>query len=151
MEMIGLVFIVVIIVIGIVLYISSSNKVNRDDGTGQAQGVQKSTSFLTALAETRIPACGVPLSRVVQACVNDEVFCDNGDPCKTLQRTFDKVAAHSLYEQGMKYNLSVEGTAVQNISGCNSSSVNTRILAAPRQPIPLTNGQQTYLVLSICR
>ncbi|HIH24706.1 TPA: hypothetical protein HA251_06760 [Candidatus Woesearchaeota archaeon] len=151
MEMIGLVFIVVIIIIGMVLYLSLSGKDDSGARANRAANAQKSSSFLTAIAETDIVGCGVPLSRVAQACVRREVFCDNGDPCITLERAMTKIANETLYAQGMKYNLSLEGTRVQAESDCDSANLSVSLIAAPRQPIPLGNGQTVDLILSICR
>lgn len=151
MEMIGLVFIVVIIIIGMVLYLSLSGKDTGGATANRAASAQKSSSFLTAIVETDIVGCGVPLSRVAQACVRREAFCDNDDPCITLERAMTKLANETLYVQGVKYNLSLEGTLAQTDSDCDSANLSVSLIAAPRQPIPLGNGQTVDLVLSICR
>jgi hypothetical protein len=144
-EMVGLVFVVVIIVIGIILYMSFANKNQAPD----TKDLQRSNSFLVALSETTVPGCSDPFSRVVQSCVLNEATCQQ--PCEQLETVMDQTAQYAL--AGSKYSLRVEdatGTVFARVEDdCTKDAAS--IIAAPRQPIPFGNGRTAYLVLTLCR
>jgi len=150
MEMVGLVFIVAIIVVGIILYITFSAKNSNDNGAGTASSYQRSTSFLVALTETDVLECGEPVSSVIKDCMLDDRSSCN-DPCKALNTTFNAVLNYTLTANFVKYNLSLEGKNVGNASDCDSADPNIETLGAPKQPVSLGNGQSAYLVLTLCK
>lgn len=148
MEMIGLVFVVVLIVVGIILYVSLSERNSSDGIVRTAKDVQTYTSFLTALAETDVPECGIPVSRVAAACLErDRNLCD-GDPCRALNDTIQLIAAATLKEQGLRYNLSLDQTSIQAYDRCNASAINAY---APSIPIVTPGGIPGKITLTICR
>jgi hypothetical protein len=141
-EMIGLVIVVIIIVIGIAIYARSSGTTH---SSVQVQ-VQSGTSFLTALAETDVPDCGVSFSILASECAVESRFC--GDPCAHLQRAMSAIASATLLKEGRSFNLSLEGTGVQFFSHCDSGEPTTKLIAKPPLPIAATGRS---LVLSLCR
>jgi len=145
MEMVGLVFVVVILVLGIVLYVSFS----QPRGTNTAAQVMGQSSFLNAMLETQVPECGVSISRLAQACIQNEGFC--GDACDKVQFALDRIVNMTLIEQGVKYNISIEGTGIMNYSSdCKSSDNRTR-LGPGAQAFVTLNGGTRQLVLYTCR
>jgi hypothetical protein len=144
-EMIGLVFVVVIIVLGIILYMQfSKSKIST-----VPKDIQRSNSFLVALTETTIPACRESFSRVAQSCVLNEQTCE--DPCGKLKETMQDTAKYGL--AGSKYSIRVEdagGTLFASVEqDCTKNA--PAIIAAPKQPLPFGNGQTAYLVVTLCR
>lgn len=149
MEIIGLVLIVAVLLIGIVVYLQLSADNPGLEGVQAAKDVQGTTSFVVALSETSVEACGgVPFWRVARACAERERFCASQDPCGALQETVDAVAAATLAAQGLKYNLSVEHTPVQSAQECDLTMDRS---AATPVPILLSNGESVSLVLVLCR
>ena len=145
MEMIGLVFVVVLIVVGIILYLTLSDRVNTSKPV--QKDVQYSTSFRTALAETEIPECQAAVTHVAYACITQDLSYCNSLPCEALQRAMDAITEETLKRQGIKYNLSLDQTSVQSISGCDSGNKTTGVFYSDI-PIPNTPSKIT---LSICR
>jgi hypothetical protein len=148
MEMVGLVFVVVILVLGIVLYLQFASKAR----SPVAQQSQASSSFLTALADTYVPACNVRFSEVARECASggfSDLVC--GDPCAEAQIVMNKIAAVTLLREGKKFNLSLSGKNVQYVSGCNSADPTVQIVAAPQIVIPLGSGRVANLGLALCR
>lgn len=146
-EMIGLVFIVVLIVVGIVIYL----RMSVDDVENVEQEQQGSVSFLVALKETTLPACGVSFERAAAACFQGETLCTSRDPCLEIQNTMDELSL-VLLRQGFKYNLSIEGTALETVSSCQSGDRSVDLLMAPRVPLVYASGgAQRFLRLSVCR
>ena len=140
MEMVGLVFVVPVIVIGIIMYVTFSGTT---DNTGTARQVQAYTSFITAFGETELPACGLPAARVAQECFEYPIgssIC-GGEPCDALQEAMDAILASTLERQGIGYNMSLEGTGVMSASGFQCRSTYTAKLPAGR----------TALLLQVCR
>jgi hypothetical protein len=149
-EMIGLVFIVVLLVIGAVLYVRFSTA--DTSGTRAAQDMQGATSFLVAVKETTIPSCGASIERVAAACIERRSLCPGSDPCSRLQDSLDALAHIALGERGVHYNLSIEGTGIEAVDGCRSGDARVDLVAAPRSPIVLSGGRsQRFLVLSVCK
>ena len=148
MEMIGLVFIVLIIVVGIVLYLRFSTR----DTLGVSRvavEVQGSNSFLTSLAETEIPQCKATVARVARACKEGENYCLSGDPCGELHDTFSKITEASLVKQGVKFDLRLEGS-VRVQEGCAGLAPPVSLSSASVLPVILSTGQ-SKITLSICR
>lgn len=146
MEMVGLVFIVVLLIIGAVLWIRLSAI---DTGGGQrAQDLQGATSFLVALKETTLPMCGTSFERVAASCAAGGTLC--GDPCYEAQTAMREIAQTALGDRGVRYNLSIEQTGLTVINGCDSANLSVDIAAAPRAPLVLPSGAQRNIVLSIC-
>jgi hypothetical protein len=145
MEMVGLVMVVVIIILGIVLYLAFSDK--SPSLTGKAKDTQTYTSFLTALSETDVPSCGVAFSQVAGACLaGNPSLCDGKDPCVETQKAMREVLRHTLYRQGINYNLSLG--KVENVSGCLA---NASEMYSPSIPVVYPGGGGSgKLTLSIC-
>jgi hypothetical protein len=147
MEMIGLVFVVVLLVLGIVLYLAFAGK-TRSPTT--ARQVQESNSFLTAIADTHIPACKVKFSEVAQSCAGGG-FLPCSNPCVELDFAVDRIANATLLREGRKYNLSLVGKDVMNYSDCESADPKTLITSAPQLAIVLGGGRVKQLSLAYCR
>ncbi len=147
MEMVGLVFVVILVVIGIVMYLLFS--LPTDGGASQAQ-LQGITSFLISLKETTLPGCSASFERVVAACVQGERLCGSGRPCREAQRAMEAASAF-LQDSGYAFNLSLFGTGLMVVDGCASAEPGVPLLAAPRLPIVYEGGLREYLVLAICR
>lgn len=144
MEMVGLVFVVLIIVIGIILYVAFSNPA---DSTGTTRQVQAYVSFITAFGETELPSCGLPAARVAQECAERPAgssIC-GGRPCEELEEAMEAVLARTLKDQGIGYNMSLQGTGVQSVSGFQCQNTYTATL-----PVGRGNGG-TVLLLQVCR
>ncbi|MDD9953873.1 MAG: hypothetical protein OXR66_06070 [Candidatus Woesearchaeota archaeon] len=143
-EMIGLVFIVLLLVVGIMLYLRfSSPPEQNNEGTFQG-----ATSFLVALKESAV--CDASFERVAAACIEGHAFCDSGDPCLEAQLFMDEITSEFLVQH--KFNLSIERTDVQVVVDCESGDQRTLLAAAPRTPIVLSRGViGGNIVLSICR
>jgi len=148
-ELIGMVFVVLVLVVGLILYVRFAGS---NTGTEQQTQTSQSTSaFLTALRETNVPECRANVERVARACQEEQPLCTSGKPCIELQKIFDKVAQATLYQQGLVYNLSLEKTAVMTGS-CNSSDQRQLLVAAPVTDIVLTGGNAKGRIrLSICK
>jgi hypothetical protein len=138
-EMIGLVFVVLIIVVGIVLYmLLGSNR--------PLPAAKGGSSFLVALTETTVPACDASVEELARACVKQESLCD--DPCFAAQEAFETIGSASLGKAGYRYNLSIEGTAVMVVEGdCVSADPRIALREAPRQTIA---GLTANVRLSVC-
>lgn len=145
-EMVGLVFVVVIIVLGIVLYMQFSG--SKTSAVPKDQ--QRTNSFLVALTETTVPACGDTFARVAKSCVVGDAICQQ--PCETLSRTMADIAAQAL--PGAKYSLRLEsgdGRQVYAHAEDHCTADAASIIAAPQQPIPFGGGENVYLTLTLCR
>lgn len=140
-EMIGLVFVVVILVLGFLLYLKFSS------GGGGSVPDQSST-YLVALKETTIPACKTSVERIAAACLEGETLC--GDPCSRLEETFRSIAGQTLVREGFRYNLSLIGS-VSNSSDCASADPAVELTSAPRAPIVSGGHVIGYLELAMCR
>jgi len=81
MEMVGLVFIVIIVILGIFIYLQVATRTPDVDSTVS----QEATSFLIAFKESTIPSCGASVEQVAAACIEKKGFCSSGDPCFELQ------------------------------------------------------------------
>jgi len=147
MEMVGLIFIVIILVVGIVLYLRFSIP---DGPTVPVQELQSVTSFLVAAKETTIPACGTSVERTIAACLEDRTLCTSRDPCYEAQVALETLAAEMLPLQGFTYNLSVDGSSIMIEDGCVSADPRIQLLAAPRIPIVFAGSAQRQLILAIC-
>jgi hypothetical protein len=136
-------------VLGVVLYLQFAGKARPQSNVGQ---VQASNSFLTALAETHVPACNVRFSEAARACAmraTRGLACT--DPCAAVQSAMDAVVNSTLLKEGRKYNLSIAGTTVQNASNCRSADPATLVIAAPQVAIVFGDGRSTNLTLALCR
>ncbi len=148
-EMIGLVFVVALIALGIVLYARLGTR-SGDGGAAQAEQAQGSASLLVSLLETTVPSCGSSFERVAAACVEGRPMCASGDPCGEAQAVLENVSAIALDARGAKYNLSVEGTGMGIASAdCASADPRVDLVAAPRVPLLTATGTR-YLRLSLC-
>jgi hypothetical protein len=147
MEMIGLVFVVVIIVLGMFLYLRFSDSPS-ESIVRTAKEVQLYTSFLTALSETDVPDCGVPVSRVAAACLEDDADLCGGTPCEALNNTINTIAEATLKRQGIRYDLRLEGTAVQAADRCNITVTSSY---SPSIPIVTPSGIPGKITLTVCR
>ena len=142
-EMIGLVFVVLILVIGIVLYA-------RFSVVPEQEPPETTSAFLTALKETTVDSCNANVERVARACLEGTPFCVTGDPCTELQDTFDEVGG-VLDRQGIVYNLSLEQTSVMT-GDCPSSNPTVGLSSAPVSEIVLSGGvSKGRIRLSVCR
>jgi hypothetical protein len=146
MEMVGLVMVVVVLIIGIVVYVSMSSRVH----VSNTPKMQPANSFLTALAETDIPVCDVSFSRVAQMCAQKKTL-PSCDPCTALQLRVDFILDKTLRDEGRKYNLSLVGTTVGSENDCPSGASTTEVLSAPQLPIVFGDGRSAVLMLSFCR
>lgn len=146
MEMVGLVFVVLIIVVGIILYVSFSGR--GADGAQRSKESQAYKSFVTAFGETDIPACGMPASRVAQECLFDDTTVCGGDPCGELQQAIEDITEYTLEEQGIRFNMSLEGKPVGVEMGCDSSV--TSGLQWASLPIGGMASRNSSLRLSVC-
>jgi hypothetical protein len=142
MEMVGLVFVVLIVILGIVLYVSFST---RDSGTSPRKEIQTYTSFLNAFGETEVQSCGLPVAQVARECAFAENNICEGDPCGALQHAMDVVLAETLKEQNIKYNMILEGTATGSSNECDSEAMPSGVF---RSTLPL--GADKALYLDIC-
>jgi hypothetical protein len=140
-EAFGLAFVVVLLIFGIVVYVFFSAT------SAPPPPPETTDSFLTALAETDVPACGMSAARVAADCVLSRSTC-GGDPCGALQGVFDTIANATLDVEGKRYNLSLEGTSVTRVADCQSANASVRLIAAPRHPL-FTTGRS--MRLSLCR
>ncbi|MBR9700259.1 hypothetical protein GOV11_00130 [Candidatus Woesearchaeota archaeon] len=162
-EMIGLVFIVVALLLGLLVYVKFSVIVKNPAGdlVDRARDVQQTSSFLVALKETTVPNCGgAPMERLARACIeNDRSFCITGRPCDMLQELFENLVKVTLVKQGIKFNLSLEGTEVMVVStdvngdlDCVSADRSVDISSAPVGEVVLSGGSgKGYIRLSMCR
>lgn len=148
LEMIGLVFIVLLLVVGIVLYAKFAGKSQTGDRSTKLQGAG---SFLIALSETSVPSCGTSFSKVVSACALGKSFCLTGDPCLEAQRTMELLASETLDKQGIAYNLSIQGTPLAVFTDdCESANPAVDVLAAPNVEIVLGGGTTRKMTLALC-
>jgi len=159
MEMIGLVFVVVIIVFGILLYLKFSTRGDTGGITKRAEVTQSQSAFLVALKETDIPSCQAPFWRVAKACLENDPFCTGEDACAVLQDTIQTIADLTLTEQGTLYDIRLKGTDVQYAPKdtsttpeplCDVEDLNEEFLISAAQPIAHTGGQAD-LLLTICK
>ncbi len=153
-EMIGLVFVVVILVLGIVLFVrfNAISSGGTGEYTRQAAATQQASAFMTALKETTVPLCGASVERVARACLEDDYYICPLDPCDALQSVFSDIGEQTLTKQGLYYNLSLEGRDVNVTVGCNSSTPTVQLSSALRSEIILSGGRGTgYFRLSVCR
>lgn len=151
-EMVGLVFVVVLLILGILLYVrlSAAGDERAGDLTDTAERVQQSNSFLVALKETTL--CGTTFERAVRACIEDERLCPSGDPCIEVQDTMDRIVAATLIPQGYLFNLSIVGTDVMNVTGCISADPEVLLASGAESTIVLSGARPSgRLKLSICR
>ena len=142
MEMIGLVFVVLIVAMGLVLYVSFSPS----RAPGPHKEVNTYVSFLNAFAESDITSCGaqgMPVARVAQECAAGNPEVCGRDPCDMLQNAMDKVLRETLFVQNIKYNMSLEGTGISSVNDCDSASTGVY-----RSTLPL---RSRALYLEICR
>lgn len=151
-EMIGLVFIVAIVVIGMIIYIISLGK--QDSGTSNRDLLQAqlSPTYLTAIDSTSVPSCNnISFEKVVQKCIKSETFCTNGDPCAALSLFLDNITQNTLFAQGSKYNLSIEGRSISSVYECDSANSSVKTYAGSHYAVNLGDGAQVNLRLFLCR
>jgi hypothetical protein len=141
LEMVGLVFVVVLVVMGLLLYLSLSSR----QPVTPSRVPERASSFMVALIETDVPECGVVYSSLARECLLGSDFCS--DPCGKLQNVTNTVLAYSLAKEGMRYNITLEGTSVYNASGCEGR---LPAFVSPN-PINLASGAKRNLVLTICK
>lgn len=153
-EMIGVVFIAVLMIVGVLIYARMSADGNSSGNLYNAVVEQEAESFIISLLATDVPDCGTNVEGVARACLeHDTNICRTGDACDVLQETMELVASETLTTFGMRYNLSVEGSPVSVVVVCNSSDRRVLLYANSRQEIigsggmPLGKG----LVLGVCR
>ena len=148
-EMIGLVFIVVIIVIGIMLYLSFVGKDPQNKLVKQATKAEGANSFLIALSETHVPKCGtaVTVTMLARACNDNAAIGACTTPCSDLQDVFNGITAATLNAQGLKYSLSFNGVS-SAYGGCSPTSPDTTMI--PTMPVPIS-GSSKDIVLALCR
>lgn len=154
MEMIGLVFVVVILVLGVVLFIKfkSISGGTSGDYIRQAAETQQASAFMTSLKETSVPACSTTVERVARACLEDDYFICPSNPCVELQNIFETITNGTLTKQGILYNLSLEGSEVMAMKSCNSSDTRVLLSSAQRAEVILSGGSGVgHIRLSVCR
>lgn len=153
MEMVGLVFIVVIIVIGVVLYASAIGSKDTSKTYKDTVEKQKSPTFLTALATADVADCSNrPFQEVIGKCIRNERYCSGGDACSAAQDFMSVVADNTLKEQGVKYDLFIKDRTDLRVNDrCDSFNKNNLTYAGKIYPIDLGTGDTATLVLVICR
>lgn len=152
-EMVGVVMIAVILIIGVLLYARVGM---RDDGGKVARDASlqhEAKSFLIAFLATDLPRCGTSIEGVARACIERDAICPSGDPCRELQRAMDTVAEQTLARNGMRYNLTLEGTTATSVLECESADRSTLTLADQPQPIIGSRGAPLgkSMRLAVCR
>jgi hypothetical protein len=142
MEMIGLVFIVIVLVIGIVLFLTFMPKARASQGS-----FREGESLLIAFGQATVPACGVSVSEVARQCANGGTCRDGSDACVHLSEALGHIAP--TLDQ-WSYNISLEGTAVMHENGCQSANPRQPLQGTPTLPIPLGGGRVAKLKLAVC-
>jgi hypothetical protein len=147
-EMVGLVFVVLIIVLGVFLYVILGNN-NNGQVARSALHEEAMRSYLLTLAQTEVTACEANVYTVAKACAQHETAGRCNDACTALQEAIDNTIASTLELQGFKYNLTIDGTSVMSATnGCNQKT--SMIYAAPELPIPVDGGTRK-MTLALCR
>lgn len=152
-EMIGVVFIAVMLIVGVLIYARMSSDGGGSTNARDAVVEQEAESFIISLLAADVEQCGTNFEGVARACLERDTICDSADPCGELQDMMTLVAGETLTKYGTRYNLSVEGTGASVVVACNSSDRRVLLHANSRQEIigsggmPLGKG----LVLGVCR
>lgn len=146
-EMVGLVFIVVIIVLGIFLYVTLGAK---DRSASTAKSIvheEAMRSFLLTFAQTEVTECATNVYSVARACAQNEAVGRCARSCDALQDATDNTLDSTLKVQGLNYSLTLEGTSVESSTpGCGPKSM---AYAAPQLPIPVSGGTRK-MTLTLC-
>ncbi len=155
MEMVGLVFIVVIIVIGFILYALSIDKKDTSQTYKDAIEKQKSPTFLTALATADVIDCNnIPLQEVIGKCIRNERYCTSGDACEAAGAFMTTIAISTLHTQGEKYDLYVKDHTdkLRVYDRCDSIGNRSALTYVGKTyPMNLGTGDTATLVLVICK
>ena len=145
-EMLGLAIIVVVVVLGVVLYISFGTQ----NTTPQTR--QYSTSFQTALLDTTIPACDMSVAQAIRACKTGGRY--GCDPCVEVERTVKELATYGIGTE-YKYILTLEsvlpsGEDIVVKNDCEKENPEG-FYSQYQNPIPIAQGGAVNMILSLCR
>jgi|GEM_PF-5673505 len=154
-EMVGLVFVVLIIVVGIMLYLVFSS---RDPTARVARSIvleENARSYLLVLSQTDVPACGngVDITSLSRACAQRERIGQCVDACEDLEEAMRAIVDQTLDAQGQACRLYLGvGTGAIAAASCDDDCIpeSINVAAAPDIPIPV-NGGTARLTLALCR
>lgn len=156
MEIIGLAFIVIIIVFGLLFYIKF---------TGDAKAPNKQVieykelgeATETAMLDTVIPICGYELRTAIQNCVSAPYLtCGQDNICESIHDAMNNMLSNTLEARGEDYRAYIRynnkqilekiGEIKPSDGSCNE---NSNYYATPSQPIS-TNQGPVYFVIEFC-
>jgi hypothetical protein len=169
MEMMGVVFVVVFIVLGLLIYLSltsvSSDKL-------PAQEIRSAELYVkalqTAMLETHVPACHNTLARVIVDCIESPYLtCSSGSVCNAAYTAWEDMlvsilgdsgpgytdvvtySARIVRKEGQKYKVieqDGEEFVKEPFEDCTEESLS---YAAPRQPLSTDAGNVEF-VIQLC-
>lgn len=160
MEMIGLAFVVVIMVLGIMIYVvlsaASPAKMN-------VRNIQEADLFgkmlETAMLETTIPTCGYSLGIALDRCITKSYLsCSGGNVCEEAFFAFEEMiesslgAADDIDARSYRAYILIEDEILvkqgfefllEPFADCNE---NSDVYAAPQQPLHTSAGDARFVV-----
>lgn len=168
MEMIGLAFVVLLMVLGFFLYLTLTL-----NGDGAPKALIEESHLIgvaleTAMLETTVEDCGYPLATAIERCsTNHNLLCDDTRVCQATDDALEAMLEHTLGTDDdldtaparrpyKAYLLRGEDILIKDgieflyddayTELCND---NSSILAAPSQPIHTSMGEVS-LVIEFC-
>jgi len=155
-EIIGLVFIVIIISVAMLFYISF--QIDNDDSdklTIQQEYAQNelSVSFLNVLLDTSV--CGVYVKDLIADCATKrQIGCDGVDSCTALNNTLVEIKNATLDMWGKSYGLQIKFNDYNNLTYYTDNCIPGKLSESKGSPaiffVPLNPGE-ARVELGICR
>lgn len=147
MEMIGLAFIVVFMILGLLFYVAFSTTTTISPAIRESSLYGK--ALQTSMLETTIPDCGYDLAAALDRCITQpHLFCRTKNVCDATNDAFFDMLDSTLGENNIPYFAYVEhegGLLEEFESDAGCVDVTNRY-SAPSQPIHTNAGDLRFII-----
>ena len=147
MELIGLAFVVVIMILGLMLYIGFAVLPNAGGATSNQvrEAANYGSALHTAMLATTIPRCDYSLGMALERCAtNEHLRCGSTSVCDATRNAWEEMLKETIGYSNVPYTARIEQSSgdqfknfVHNQEDCEGV---TNRLAAPSQPISTNIG-----------